>query len=150
MSFSSFVDQTGEKLARTVDRRKFLKGMCVSIFSLATGTVLTITLDKASIARASSYCPNGYSIQQTCGCTPEDNIYCNQINSNYCSGYKCAGGCSHDTNWGGSGCWCTLECTGGSCGYTVYYVCCDCHCAGQGCTCGEGFIVNYANKGPDC
>jgi len=149
MSFSSFVDQTGEKLARTVDRRKFLKRMCVSIFSLTTGAVLTFVLDKSSIADASGYCPYG-NIDQSCGCQPSYGIYCTQLNSNYCSGHTCSGGCSHDTNWGGSGCWCTLECTGGSCGYTVYYICCDCHCAGQGCTCAEGYIVNYDRNNPDC
>ncbi|SRR6266852_2339213 len=141
MSLSSLVDRSGEELARVIDRRKFLRRLAVGIFSLATGTV--IALDQTGTARAAGYCP--YSdISAYCGCTPENGRYCNDLNPSYCNGYHCAGGCTHDTNWHGTGCWCTKECTSGC--YTVYYVCCDCHCNGQGCTCGHGYQVTPVPK----
>ncbi len=144
MSLSSFLEHSSEGLVRTIDRRKFLKRMAIGTFSVATG--MTISLNQAKTAHASGYCPYQGTTSQ-CGCNPTNGIYCNNLNSSYCSGYKCAGGCTHDTNWYGTGCWCTAQCTSGC--HTVYYVCCDCHCHGTGCTCAYGYDTATA-VGPNC
>ena len=136
----SIIERSGEKLARFIDRRKFLKQTAISLFSFATASA--ISLDQLLIAHA-TYCT--LPISGHCNCQPLGNQYCNNINSSYCSGSKCSGGCSAYIptrgGWPNSGgCWCTLECPDGN--HDTYYVCCDCKCPNNiFCTCAQANVV---------
>ncbi|MFM9105511.1 MAG: hypothetical protein ACKOWF_02295, partial [Chloroflexota bacterium] len=67
--------------------------------------------------------------------------YCTELDSSFCSGSTCSGGCEFDESWRYVGaCWCSATCGyDGDGGGRVrgYYKCCDCNCYGSACGCRE-------------
>jgi hypothetical protein len=133
----SIVERSGERLARFIDRRKFLKRAAITLFSFATATA--ISLDQVLTAHA-SYC--SLPIRDVCNCDPPNSKYCNNIKSSYCNGSTCADGCTSDTHgWPSSGgCWCTQLCSNGC--YDIYWVCCDCLCSNTLCGCAQAYVID--------
>lgn len=134
-----------EALARTVDRRKFLKtaggAIVTGIVALAAGS----TLGPSGKAVAAPRVPN------VANCNPPG-PYCNidgQNEPNACRGGSCfqhrSGGqiidCHLDTMYTITGCWTTAD--GGG-----YWTCCDCRCTGN-ITCGCAQFTTAPGVFPD-
>lgn len=142
----SIVARSGEKLARLLDRRHFMKGAANTLFGVATASVLRIGFSENAYAASFGHCPYKEH-SSNCNCSPTNGMYCNSLDPSYCSGYHCGGGCTKDkSDWHASGCWCTRQCS--DTGSSIYYVCCDCNCGGIACTCGYAFSAAGKPVGP--
>lgn len=105
-----FIKRVSENIARTVNRKTFIKTVMASAF--ASLAVLTVNVQKGSAA-AYSWCEAWGSY-----CSPPNNKTCPGCNSSS----KCPSGYKVSKAWGyqSTGCWCA---TGGG-GWD--WVCCDC------------------------
>lgn len=125
----SMVERLGEGVARRMDRRRFLTRAATGTFgAVAAWTVQGLGASPAFAAVCSH-------TSSRCSCTPCANVHCRALNTSYCSGSACAGGCSYNYNCGypDTACWCTETCCGPPAGY---YQCCDCLCPGnRACSC---------------
>ena|SRR5437660_4525399 len=119
----SLVERIGEGLARATNRRKFLRNTVAGLFGIISAAMAELTFVPS--AHAINYCANR---SDSFSCSPPAGIFCNSINSSYCNGPNCAGGCTFNTTWYSTACWCTQE----SCNsqFCTYYECCDCSCPG--------------------
>lgn len=125
------IGRSGEIIARTIDRKKFLKTGGAALFAM----VAAIAGGFGSTALAASCNSHFTSITN---CSPIQGRYCSG-----CSGADCPNGCQvNNQYWNGNGCWCTqsFQSPLGSC-YQRYYICCDCTCSGVGCTCRQAVDV---------
>src|SRR5579872_36029 len=141
----SLLTRSGEGVARLIGRRHFLTKIGVAAFGAVAASAAGMTLFPT---RASaSICSNS---SPACGCTPPNRTFCNTINSSYCSGSSCAGGCQYWYHyWPNNACWCTQTCCN-SYHQLVYYQCCDCTCGTTNCGCSQ--LVNTCapiSVGPD-
>lgn len=144
----SFVERSGEQVARLFDRRTFLKRSAQVIFSMATATALHIGQVEQALATYFGYCP--YNAQShECQCHPSHGIYCHTFNAKYCTGHTCSGGCVVNTSYykHTNGCWCTRQCDHGT--SSIYYVCCDCTCPGhKHCSCSYAYNTLKNTENP--
>jgi hypothetical protein len=131
-----FVEQMGERLARLTNRRKFLRRAIATVFGLVTAGMAEFTFTPS--AHAIAHCTN---VTSETSCSPPLGKNCTTINSSYCSGALCSGGCTiNKLFWPNTGCWCTRPYCVGS--LRVYYQCCDCSCpGGQLCGCSHAVKV---------
>lgn len=123
----SSVERIGEKLARTIDRRKFLDRTARTIFGIVAAGAAELVL--VPDAEARDYCAYHESV---CACNPPNGTYCNG-----CYYANCPSNCSFYTGYYPTACWCTNTCQIGRLRY--YYQCCDCNCSGKLCGC-AGFV----------
>jgi hypothetical protein len=108
----SFIERTGESLARRIDRRRFLRQSAAGAFGLAAAWAVEGI--------------HGYSaLAQTCAVTTNE-CHCRYDIAPGCGTRQ---GCTLDTSFYSTGCWCTLTCWygGNTCGH---HVCCDHVCPG--------------------
>jgi hypothetical protein len=108
---------TGERLAREVDRRRFLRWCADGAFGLATG----VAVGSWFTGRASAHTLNGQAhcanISGSQACQPPNGHFCS-----LCNGHACPTGFHWTASYGyASACWCTIS--GPSGGYNI---CCDC------------------------
>ncbi len=145
----SLVERMGEEVVRRSDRRDILRKAAVTAFAIATAWAVDLAHPGQAIASGcatdNTSCPNNY-------CNPPGGLYCNTVNSGYCNGYTCAGGCSPSYSFypnSNGGCWCTSTCSlGGVCNDYGYYYCCDCNCP-HGVSCGCSQLV-ITTRNPEC
>jgi hypothetical protein len=145
----SIVERTGERIARNVSRRRFLRRSAVAIFGIAAaGAADFVHLPRA----AANACEK--VDYESCTCHPPYGTYCTSLSggSNYCIRGDCnTAVCRYNYNygWWSTACWCTKTCSY-SCGtaysYKGYYHCCDCTCAGHDCGC-RGFVYTCQSSG---
>ena len=131
----AIVGRAGEALARSINRRLALKQAAAAVF----GAVAAFSVDglrrNSALADHCRYVTSG-----DCGCNPPYGTYCTELDSSFCSGSTCSGGCEFDESWRYVGaCWCSATCGYDGDGGRVrgYYKCCDCNCYGSACGCRE-------------
>lgn len=138
----TFVERSGERLTRVIDRRKFLKRATAIAFGVATASAAA--LFRPATARAVS-CPYG-NIDPICTC---DFGLIGLCSGSCPSGGGCPSGCSiaqsHFVNGHAQGCWCTDICCAGEngTGNNGYWTCCDCTCGGNPCSCGAFHTTSF-------
>jgi hypothetical protein len=125
---AEFVFRSGELLARTMNRRKFLGNMAIAVFGTVAASAARFTLfpDRASAATCQ------YTSSE-CDCSPPGGLFCTSLNNSYCYESACSGGCTYNYTYYPTACWCTQECCYGH--STAYRQCCDCWCNGRQCGC---------------
>ena len=136
----SIVKYMGEGLARLISRRKFMRRVATNTFAMVASGMTEWTFMPST--QAKSYCQ--YLSSDTT-CHPYSGKYCDTINSSYCSGADCSGGCTLDTSFWITGCWCTLKHCDLLQRVYVYYECCDCLCQSQSCGCHKSVIIAGVN-----
>lgn len=133
----SILTRSGEQLARSINRRKFMKRTAVVIFGFTTGAMVSLDQWRRVFASPDTNCPGNYCPSKVgnyecdeCSCSLPNGTLCPS-----CSGYNCGSGCTPDDGsaWGNA-CWCTAQCYNGS--DLIYYVCCDCWCKNHTLHCG--------------
>lgn len=144
----AFTGRVGEQLARSINRRSALKRASAAVF----GAVAAWSVEGFSRNRAlADHC--AYITRGDCSCNPPYGQFCATIDSSWCSGSTCSGGCVFDESWRYVGaCWCSATCS-----YTAddgspisgYYKCCDCNCYGTQCSCREFVPGGSSTHGGD-
>jgi hypothetical protein len=129
------VERSTEWVARTLDRRAFMKRSAVGLFALASASAARAAFPTHADAATCRYFENG-----TCTCNPPGGVFCTSYHTTYCSGANCAGGCTFDTQYWPTACWCTATCCYDGGYYTGYYQCCDCSCPSHTCGC-KSFVT---------
>ena len=114
-----------ERLARTIDRRKFMRRAIGFTFATVGGVMAGGAL--ADVARA--HTANGQDY-----CANSSGVTACQFPGGFCdgcNGHDCPSGYWFDTGSYASACWCTQPAGG------RYFICCDCTNGSTYCGCGE-------------
>lgn len=131
----SWVERSGEQVARFINRRNFLRTAAVAAFAFAAAGAAELKFVPSAEAANACQANNVGN-----ACSPPGGTYCTSWSTSYCSGATCSGGCSYNYTWYKStACWCTTPFCD-SLG-THYWKCCDCTClhngSWQACGCRE-------------
>lgn len=143
------VERTGETIARSTTRRKFLQRASTTTFAFVAAWSVNVIRPDLAWANACQVTESGCSCSPYGPCPHSYDCYSSgNCNTTYCTYYKSP----HSS----TGCWCQKTCCH-NCGtrssYCGYWKCCDCKCSGTLCTC-QGF--HYTCNGcqgtasPDC
>lgn len=143
----SIISRAGEGLARSINRRTLLKRASTALFGAVAAMSVEGWRRNSALAGHCAYVTTG-----DCSCNPPYGTFCSQMDSSYCSGATCSGGCSFDESWRYvGGCWCSATCEytaeDGS-PFSGYYKCCDCNCFGSQCSCRE-FVPGGVSEDED-
>lgn len=136
----AILDSVGERLARGVDRRHFLRRAAETGFLAATGWA---TLGQGR-AGATGSCPNP---NQLCYCIPPGVGYCDPQDE--CQGWRCKPPCTYNYIYYPDACWCTKECSNRRGTRRGWYKCCDCYCGGSECGCRK-FVQTCSGPAGSC
>jgi hypothetical protein len=111
----SFIERSGESLARRIDRRRFLRQSAAGAFGLAAAWAVEGMHGRSAVAQVCEVV------------TGPDECHCRYQFAPSCGDRQ---GCTLDTSfYTRTGCWCTITCWygGNRCGH---HVCCDHVCPG--------------------
>jgi hypothetical protein len=121
----AILDSVGERLARGVDRRHFLRRAAETGFVAATSWAAM-----SGRAQATGSCPDA---RGACYCFPPGVGYCDPTNQ--CKGWRCRPPCTYNYRYYPDACWCTKECPNFDGSSRGWYKCCDCYCGSNECGC---------------